>query len=81
MYWNGPIQILDAVTGLKTNSTRTPVSAHTGTDTDFGGGLIYISGYWDAATSFQVYNVAANTLTTLANQPSVPNHSTITVMR
>lgn len=43
-------------------------------------GYIYISGYEPQGTSFQRYDPASNSITTLANQPSVPNHSTITVM-
>lgn len=44
-------------------------------------GRRYISGYGGEPTSFQVFDPSDDSLTTLANQPSVSNHSTITVMR
>ncbi len=78
---SGPFQQLDALTGAKVDTGSTPISQHTGTDTDFNAGLIYISGYGSDPTSFQVFDPIANTITTLADQPSLGNHSTITVMR
>ena len=78
---SGPILRLDSTTGAATDTTVTPVSNHTGTDVDVVTGLLYISGYNSDATSFQVFDTNTDTLTTLADQPSVSNHSTITVLR
>lgn len=89
-YWNGhfyartftgTIQRLDAIDGTTVDTLAQPVSSHTGTDTDFSSGLIYISGYGGAATSFQVFDPSDDSISNLANQPAVSNHSTITVMR
>ncbi|HRI10663.1 MAG TPA: DUF4215 domain-containing protein, partial [Nannocystaceae bacterium] len=77
---NSTIQKLDKTTGAKTNTGVTPVSDHCGTDTDLNTGLIYFSGYGGQSTSFQRFNPANNSIQTLANQPSVPDHSTITVL-
>jgi hypothetical protein len=43
-------------------------------------GLVYIGGYDDKPSVFQVYDPADNSLTTLAPSPPVGNHSSITVM-
>jgi len=79
--WEGSFQRLDAQSGAKQDTGATPLSFHTATDTDFASGLIYVSGYEDFSTSFQVFNPSNNSLMTLADQPSVTNHSTITVLR
>ncbi len=79
--YSGAFQKLDKTSGVKTATSITPISSHTATDTDFFTGLIYVSGYSGQATAFQVFDPGANTLVSKANQPSVSNHSTITVMR
>ncbi len=78
---DGPLMAFNVVTHEVTDTGVVPLSRHTGTATDHVRGRIYISGYGNDPTSFQVYDPATNTLTTLADQPSVPDHSTITVMR
>ncbi len=79
--FSGPILRLDSTTGAATDTLATPVSGHTGTDVDLATGLIYISGYGSDPTSFQVFDTATDTISTLADQPTLSNHSTITVMR
>jgi hypothetical protein len=79
--FTGTLQKLHSVTGVTSDTTLQPGSDHTGSDTDFTKGKIYLSGYSSNSTVFQVFDPVANTLTSLANQPSVSNHSTITVMR
>ena len=78
--FTGTLQKFDAVSGVKTDTAQKPLSDHLGTDTDVTTGLIYLSGYSGQGTSFQRYNPGNNTITTLANQPNVSNHSTITVV-
>ena len=58
-----------------------PTSSHTGTDTDFATGRIYVAGYGGEATIWQVYDIAQDEMVTLAPSPNVSNHSSITVMR
>ena len=77
---NGTLQKFDAITGVKTDTQQKPVSDHTATDTDNSTGNVYISGYSNP-TSFQRYSPANNMITTLANQPSLSNHSTIVVLQ
>ena len=79
--WSGPFQRFDRIDGTKTNTGATPLSGHTASDTDFTTGKIYVSGYGADGTSFQVFDPSDNSVTTLANQPNVSNHSTITVVR
>jgi cysteine-rich repeat protein len=79
--WDSAFQRLDAQDGSKQDTGATPGSEHTGTDTDFSTGLIYVSGYGGQGTVFQVFDPSDDSITTLANQPMVDNHSTITVMR
>jgi len=78
--FNGSFKKFDGQSGDKTDTGQTPLSGHTGSDTDPSTGSIYISGYPGQSTSFQRYDPSDNTITTLANQPNVSNHSTITVM-
>ncbi|MGB1015248.1 MAG: hypothetical protein ACPG4T_14025, partial [Nannocystaceae bacterium] len=79
--FNGTVQRLDAQDGSKEDTMAQPVSGHTGTDTDFATGYIYLSGYSGNATVFQRFDPADNSLTTLADSPNVSNHSSITVLR
>jgi len=78
---SGTFQKLDKINGTKTNTQAQPISSHTATDTDFFQGLIYVSGYSGQATAFQVFDPGNNSIVSKANQPSVSNHSTITIMR
>ena len=78
--FTGTLQKLDAVSGVKTDTAKQPGSDHMGSDTNVATGFIYLSGYGGQGTVFQNYNPANNTITTLANQPNVSNHSTITVV-
>lgn len=89
-YYNGNFYVrtftetffrIDTVTGLATDTGALPLSQHTGTATDFLNGMIYVSGYGATPTSFQVLDTSDDSITTLADQPSVSNHSTITVLR
>jgi len=79
--FSGSFIRIDTTTGIASDTGAIPLSGHTGTATDFINGRIYISGYGGDATSFQVFDPSTDTITTLADQPSVSNHSTITVLR
>lgn len=76
----GPLERLDAVDGMKTNTGQFPASPQTASDTDLATGAIYLAGYQAQATIFQRYDPEANAITTLAASPAVPDLSTITVM-
>ncbi|WP_106390271.1 DUF4215 domain-containing protein [Enhygromyxa salina] len=79
--WDGPFQRFDAVDGTKTGMLGDPTSSHTGTDTDFATGRIYVSGYSNQATVFQAYDPVNDEMINLAASPNVSNHSSVTVMR
>ncbi len=78
--FTGTLQKLDAVSGVKTDTLKQPGSDHMGSDADNATGFVYLSGYGGTPTVFQRYDPVQNVITSLANQPSVSNHSTITVM-
>lgn len=78
--FDGAIQKLDRLSGAKTDTGETPTSDHTASDTDVVTGRVYFAGYEEFGAVFQRYDPADNTLTTLADSPPVPDHSTITVM-
>jgi cysteine-rich repeat protein len=79
--WAGSLQRFHGVTGVKTDTGVTPSESHTSTASDPSTGAIYVGPYSPTGTTFQRYNPADNTLTTLAASPPVSNHSTITVLR
>lgn len=78
--FTGTLQRLDAVTGVKTDTGLLPTAHHNASDTDVTTGRVYIGGYEDLPSVFQVYDPENNQLTTLAPSPPVANHSSITVM-
>jgi hypothetical protein len=79
--WDGPFQRFDGVSGAKTGMNGDPTSSHTGTDTDFATGKIYVSGYGGEGSVFQAYDTVNDMMIGLAASPNVSNHSTVTVMR
>jgi cysteine-rich repeat protein len=79
--WDGAFQRFDGIDGTKTSMLGDPTSSHTGTDTDFATGRIYVSGYGGEATVFQAYDPVEDMMINLAASPNVSNHSTVSVMR
>jgi hypothetical protein len=79
--FSGSFQRFDGNTGDKTSMLGTPTSVHTATDTDFETGNIYVSGYGDQSTVFQVYDPSNDEMIDLASSPMVHSMTTITVMR
>jgi hypothetical protein len=77
---SGPLERLDAQTGMKTNTGQYPASPQTASDTDPATGAIYLAGYQAQANFFQRYDPGPNMLVSLADAPVVPDLSTITVM-
>ena len=78
--FTGTVQKLDAITGVKADTGKLPTANHSASETDVTTGLVYIGGYDDNPSVFQVYDPADNSLTTLAPSPPAGNHSSITVM-
>ncbi|MGB1017177.1 MAG: hypothetical protein ACPG4T_23775, partial [Nannocystaceae bacterium] len=76
----GPLQRFDAQNGNKVNTLALPPSFSSGSDTDFMTGYVYIVGGAGNITSFQRFDPADNSLTTLANAPDVFTFATITVL-
>lgn len=76
----GPLERLDALTGMKTGTDQYPTSPHNASDVDAATGSIYLAGDQNQASVLQRYDPGPNTITTLADSPSVPDLSTITVM-
>jgi hypothetical protein len=80
--FSGPLYKMDVTTGVLSNLSVTPSESHTATDVDPATGKIYFGPYSPTGTVFQVYNVATNTLTTLAPAPvALTNHSTIVLVK
>ncbi len=80
--WGAPFVKVDVATGAMAMTNVNPAEGHTATDVDLEAGDIYIGPYEPTGTVFQVYNVVAGTLTTLASLPvPVNNHSTIVLVK
>ena len=77
---NGPLERLDAINGMKTDTGQFPASSQTASDTDPATGSIYLAGYQAQAKYFQRYDPGPNNIVSLADSPPVPDLSTITVM-
>jgi hypothetical protein len=76
--WSGPFVRMDVNNGQFGPTQIKPSEGHTSTDIDPVTGNLYVGPYEPTGTVFQVYNIPANTLTTLPDVPeNVSNHSTI----
>lgn len=76
-----PLFKIDMATGAPSSTNALPSEAHTSSDVDLAKGNIYIGGYKPVGTTFQVYNAAANTLSTLAPMPAGFPDSTLVVAK
>ncbi len=79
--FDSPFYKIDVATGVAVNTGVKPFEAHTSTDVDLATGDIYIGPYKPTGQAFQVWNVPANTLKSLAPLPNFLINSTLVVVK